>query len=288
MGKKFGDRKDGALIRKIDAMHFVIGNIYPNRCDNEAFIQERIELAPIYEYLEKKNADNPEYKYNFFQVIVAAILKTVVLRPKLNRFIKNGSFFQRNEISAAFVVKKIFSDEGEEGQAYIKVDEESTIDSVHNQIYKAVSATRSGVMDGTDKTMDIINTIPRFIAKAVMRFLMWLDKHGWIPSSITMSDPFHATVVLSNVGSIKLKSGYHHLTNWGTTSMFVMIGEKKLRPYYDENGNVTMKDSLDIGLTVDERIADGYYFSKSIRLIKKILENPEILDRPLGEAVEID
>lgn len=288
MGKKIGDRKDGTLIRKIDAMHFVIGNIYPNRCDNEAFIQERIELAPIYEYLEKKNADNPEYKYNFFQVIVAAILKTVVLRPKLNRFIKNGSFFQRKEISAAFVVKKIFSDEGEEGQAYIKVDEESTIDSVHSQIYKAVSATRSGVMDGTDKTMDIINTIPRFIAKAVMRFLMWLDKHGWIPSSITMSDPFHATVVLSNVGSIKLKSGYHHLTNWGTTSMFVMIGEKKLRPYYDENGNVTMKDSLDIGLTVDERIADGYYFSKSIRLIKKILENPEILDRPLGEAVEID
>ena len=41
-----------------------------------------------------------------------------------------------------------------------------------------------------------------------------------------------------------------------------------------------MKDSVELGLTVDERIADGYYYAKSIRLLKKLLDNPELLERP--------
>lgn len=285
MAKKIGDRKDGKLIRSIDSMHFIMAQIYPNRCDNEAFIQERIDLTPINEYLAKKNIDNPEYKYNFFQVVVTALLKIITLRPKLNRFIANGNYYQRNEVSAAFVVKKIFADDGAEGMAYIRAKDEDNIDAIHDKIYKYVSMTRNGT-NGTEDAMDILNKIPTFISKAAIHFIMWLDKHGWVPNSLISSDPFYASAVLSNVGSIKLKSGYHHLTNWGTTSLFVMIGERKMRPYYDEEGNMTMKDSLDIGLTVDERIADGYYYSKSIRLLKKILENPEILDKPLTEEID--
>ena len=85
MGKKFGDRRDGVKLRNIHAMHFVMPLMYPNRCDNEAFISERIDLTNINAYLEKKNADNPEYRYNLFQVMVTAVLKTITLRPKMNR-----------------------------------------------------------------------------------------------------------------------------------------------------------------------------------------------------------
>jgi len=92
--------------------------------------------------------------------------------------------------------------------------------------------------------------------------------------------------VLSNLGSLKLHSGYHHLTNWGTTSVFCAIGEAKKRPFFDEDGTVHMLESVDIGLTIDERLADGYYYSKTIRLLKKLLENPELLDKPLNEEVE--
>ena len=282
-----GDRKDGKLIRSIDNMHFCMAQIYPNRCDNEAFIQERIDLTNINKYLEGKNADGPEYKYNFFQLIVTALLKTITLRPKLNRFIANGNFYQRNDVSAAFVVKKIFSDSGEEGQAFIHGLPEDNIDSIHNKIYKAVSFTRSDSTDTTDDAMEILNKVPKWLGKAALHFIMWLDKHGWVPKSLIVSDPFYSSAVLSNVGSIKLKSGYHHLTNWGTTSIFVMIGERKMRPFYDDEGNMTMKDSLDIGLTIDERIADGYYYSKSVKLIKHLLENPELLEKPLSEEVEL-
>ena len=93
-------------------------------------------------------------------------------------------------------------------------------------------------------------------------------------------------LVLTNLGSIKLHAGYHHLTNWGTTSVFCAIGEIKKRPFYNDDGTFEMKPSIDLGLTIDERIADGYYYAKTVRLLKTLLENPQLLDKPLQEEVD--
>lgn len=285
--KHLGDRRDGVLLKNLDSMHFIMPIIYPNRCDNEAYISECIDLTNINSYLEKKNSDNPEYKYNLFQIIVTAVLKTVTLRPKMNRFIANGNMYQRNEISAAFVIKKIFSDNSEEGLAFIRSKAEDTLDTIHDEIYKQVSYCRKdGKKDSSTETMDLFNRMPRFLSKAIIKLVCVLDRHGMVPKSFIASDPYYSSVILSNLGSIKLRSGYHHLTNWGTTSIFVVVGEKKKRPFYDDDGNMTMRDSVDLGLTVDERIADGYYYSKTIKLLKRLLENPEMLEAPLKKEVE--
>ena len=140
-------------------------------------------------------------------------------------------------------------------------------------------------MDSTTGEMDILNKLPRWVGKAAVRFIMWLDKHGWVPDSMTCNDPYYSSVVLSNLGSIKLKCGYHHLTNWGTCSLFCIIGEKAVRPIYAPDGTMTMKETLDLGLTIDERLADGYYYSKSVRLLKHLLEHPEELEKPMKEEV---
>ena len=286
MGKRLGDRKDGTLLRDIDPMHFIVPLLYPNRCDNEAFISERIDLTNINTYLERKNADDPEYKYNLFQLIVTAMLKTITLRPKMNRFIANKNLYQRNEVSASFVVKKLFSDSGAEALAFIHAKDTDTVDAVHDEIFRQVSTCRSDKLDASSESMDIFNKMPRFISKFLVSIICWLDRHGWVPKSLIASDPYYSSVVLTNLGSIKLHSGYHHLTNWGTNSIFVAVGEKKLRPFFDDGGNVTMRDSVDIGLTIDERIADGYYYSKTVRLLRTLLENPELLEKPLSEEVD--
>ena len=85
---------------------------------------------------------------------------------------------------------------------------------------------------------------------------------------------------------MKLHSGYHHLTNWGTNSVFVAVGEIKNRPFFDEEGNMTMKNSVDIGLTIDERLADGYYYSKTVKLARYLLEHPELLELRAAQPVE--
>ena len=286
MGRKLGDRKDGVLLRDIDSMHFVMPLMYPNRCDNEAYISERIDLTNINKYLEKKNAGNPDYEYNLFQVMVTAVLKTITLRPKMNRFIANQAMYQRNELTAAFTVKKIFSDHGGEALARICAKDSDTIDTIHDEIFRQVSYCRSEEKDPSTAAMDVIQKVPHFLIKLVGAGARFLDRHGWMPKAVIATDPFQSSVVLANLGSIGLHAGYHHLTNWGTCSVFCVIGEKKTRPFYDDEGHVEMRDSVDLGLTIDERIADGYYYSKTIRLLKHLLENPELLDRPLNEKVD--
>lgn len=284
--RRIGDRKDGRLLRDLDGMHFIVPLIYPNRCDNEAYISERIDLTNITDYLLKKNDSNPEFKYTIFHVILSALIKTITLRPKMNRFIANKNMYQRNEVSAAFVVKKQFSDEAEEALAFIHAKDEDNIDTVHDSIFNQVSACRSEKPDRSTDSMDILNKMPRFLSKFLVWIITILDKHGWCPQFLIGTDPYYATFIISNLGSIKLKCGYHHLTNWGTCSIFCIIGEKKMSPFFDEDGKVQMRETLDIGLTIDERLADGYYYSKTIRLLKHLLENPELLELPANKKVE--
>ena len=287
--KRFGDRRDATLLRNTDAMHFIMGIIYPHRADNEAYIAERVNLEPIKAYLAGKNVEGIPFKYTFFHVILTALVKTVTLRPKLNRFYANENYYQRNKITAGFVIKKEFSDGSEEAVALLEAKPDATIDTIHQEIYQRVHATRNEQKKNTtDNSMDILNKLPRFLSKAVIRFIRWLDRHGWCPDVLIGDDPNYSSVFLSNLGSIKLRSGYHHLTNWGTCSLFCVIGEKKWTPLYDAHGLVEMRETVDLGLTVDERIADGYYYSKSIRLFKYLLEHPALLEQPMNTEVEYD
>lgn len=284
--KKLGDRKDGIKLHKIHSMHVIMPLIFPNRCDNEAFISERIDLTNINAYLAKKNASNPEYAYNLFQVIVTAMLKTLVLRPKMNRFIANNTMYMHKDISASFTVKKVFSDDGAEALAQVRVKGEETIDDIHNEIFRQISFCRSDKLDGGTESLNAVANLPGFLTRFVGSVARWLDRHGWMPADVTDGDPFYGSVYLSNLGSIKLGAGYHHLTNWGTCSVFCTIGAKKKRPFYDEDGNSQIKECIDLGLTIDERIADGYYYSRTVQLLKKLLENPELLEKPLNEEVD--
>ena len=284
----WGERRDGKLLKDIDSMHFIMPLMYPDRCDNEAFISEQIDLTNVMTYLDKKNAADPEYRYNFFQVMVTAVLKTITLRPQLNRFIANYNLYERNEVSAAFTIKKIFRDDGDEALAFIHSKPTDTLESIHKEIYRQVSYVRHEGKDQSTMSMDALQKLFGFppLKKALGVGARFLDKRGLMPASVIATDPFQSSVVLANLGSIKLRSGYHHLTNWGTTSVFVIIGEMKERPFYNEDGSEEMRMSVDIGLTVDERISDGYYCSRSIKLLKHLLDQPELLELPLGEKVE--
>ena len=287
--RRRGDRRDAVLLRETDALHFIMGIIYPNRADNEAYIAERVNLEPIKAYLAKKNVEGIPFKYTFFHVILTALVKTVTLRPKLNRFYANENYYQRNKITAGFVIKKEFSDGSEEAMALLEAKPDATIDTIHEEIRQRVQATRNEQkMNTTDNSMDILNKLPRFLSKAAIRFIRWLDRHGWCPDFLIGDDPNYSSVFLSNLGSIRLRSGYHHLTNWGTSSLFCIIGEKKWTPLYDQNGLVEMRETVDLGLTVDERIADGYYYAKSVRLFKYLLEHPALLERPMSEEVDYE
>ena len=288
--KRRGDRRDGTWLRDVDALHVIMPYLYPNKADNEAFIMEDIPLAPIEEYLAARNANlaEGEEEYKLFHVLVAAFVKTMTLRPKMNRFIKGGKMFQRNSLSVAFVVKKKFSDSGAEALAFKEFDENTTIEDVHRIISEEINECRSEKADNSTDKMDGLKKLPRFILRFVMWILHRLDECGRVPYSLIKTDPNHASCFITNLGSIGLKAGYHHLSNWGTNSLFVVLGKKRKVPTFKEDGSYTMEDIIPIGLTLDERIADGYYYSRTVKLLKYLLANPELLETAAKEVVDYE
>ncbi len=281
-----GDRFDAKYLKNVDSMHFIMPFMYPDRCDNEAFFSFKIDLTKVNEYIRKKNADNPEYKYNLFQCLIAATLKTITLRSKLSIFIHDRKMYKRNEISAAFTVKQEFSDEGGEVLAFIHSKPEWTIDDLHNEIHRQLLKLKNkSYVDESTGVMDKFNQLPKFISRPIISTICRLEKKGMILPALVETDPYHSTVNFANLGSIGLPSGYHHLTNWGTTSMFVVIGKSERMPFY-ENDQVVFKDGVELNITMDERIADGYYFSKSMKILQYFLQNPELLDHPFNEKLD--
>ena len=283
MGKRrIGDRSDGTQIRDIDAMHYVMPLMYPNRCDNEAYMKVSVDITKTEDYIKKYNEEHPDNRIAIFDIIIAAMLKTLRLRPQMNRFIANQTMYQRNCITAAFTVKKEFRDDGDETLARIVAEDTDNLGSISFKVREQIAKCK--VED--DESTDAMNFIKRLPAKHVIGAVArYLDRHGWMPKSVIATDPYQCSVVLTNLGSLGMDIGYHHLMNWGTNSIFVIVGTKKFKPFYDKDGNVTMKRVIDLAVTLDERISDGFYYGRSLRLVQKLIENPELLEGALSKEI---
>lgn len=285
--KKWGDRKDGIWLKDIPAMNRIMPSLLPNRADNEAHISVDIDLRPLNAYLEKINEGRTEDKYTFFHLVSAAIGKAFILRPKMNRFIVGSKLYQRKDVTIGFTVKKKFNDHAEEALAFFTYDPKETLESYHKKIMGQIHLTKSDVQKDTSTgAMDIVCKLPQWMISGIVKMVLWLDKHGWAPQALVGSDPNHAAVFLSNLGSIGLPGGYHHLVNWGTNSCFVIVGKKYWTKEYAADGTEDLHEVLPLGITLDERIADGYYYSGTVALVKELLAHPELLEMPADTPVE--
>ena len=285
--RKWGDRKDGVWLKDIPAMNRIMPSLLPNRADNEAYINVDIDIRPLNAYLEKVNEGRTDDKYTFFHLISAAIGKAFILRPKMNRFVVGSKLYQRKSVSVAFTVKKRFNDHAEEALAFFEYDPKETMASYHEKIMKVIHQTKSyEEKDTSTGAMDIVTKLPQWLITAIVKTLLWLDKHGWAPQFLIGSDPNHAAIFLTNLGSIGLPGGYHHLVNWGTNSCFIVVGKKYWKKDYYPDGTEDLHEVIPLGITLDERIADGYYYSGTVALVKELLEHPELLELPADTPVE--
>ena len=286
--KKRGDRFDGYWLRdEAPALAQFMAYLMPNRTDNEAHFSVDVDTRPLDAFLAKKNQGLEKDKYTYFHIILAACVKCVVLRPRMNRFIAGNRVYMRDHISVSFVVKKKFEDHSDEGLAYKRYDENDTIDTLHSSILEEIyQCRREDVLDSTTDIMTKVIKLPKWMMKLLANILFSLDRNGKVPYDLIKADPNYSSIFLTNLGSIGLDSGYHHLNNWGTNSFFAVIGKKHLEPEWHEDGSHTVRPVISLGFTLDERIGDGFYFSGTLRLLNKILENPELLEQPFSTPVD--
>ena len=285
--RRWGDRIDATLVRDNDPLHFFMPYLYPNRADNEAVLQEEVDLTALNAFLAEKNKGLTTDKYTLMHAVCTALVRTITLRPKLNYFIKGNRLYKRNDISLSFVVKKQFADNGKEALAFRKFGPETTIDTLHQTIMEEIHDCRSDKLDNSTAGMELFTHFPRWLMRIAIRILFLLDYYGRVPQSLIKADPNYSTVLISNLGSIKLSANYHHLSNWGTCSLFLVIGEKHMAPIFRPDGSYEMHEVVNLSITLDERIADGYYYAKSIQIFKHLLQHPELLNERADKEVEL-
>lgn len=283
--KKIGDRRDGVKVRNVDGMHKFMLRFSPTRCESEVYINHKMDVTNLVKYMEKKKSENPESKFTYFHAFATAVAKTIYNRPLLNRFVINNNYYDRNEVSISFVAKVQFTDEAKENLTVLKMKRNDNINTVNKKIASAVKNVRNNQDNKTDRAAIILGKLPNFLFKIVVGFLKILDHHDLLPTSLTGNLIYYSTVLMSNLGSIECGSIYHHLTDFGTNSIVLTIGEIKKEPYVTEDGKIEIHDFCDFGITLDERIADGFYFAKSVKVLEHILNNPELLEENVSEKI---
>ena len=288
--RRRGDRRDGKLAAGVPGLQTVMATLMPNRTDRECYLHDTIDVTELLKYIDEKNADHPDYKTTMFHCAVTALTRMVYERPLLNRFVQGGRIYDRNEISVAFVAKRRFEDHAEEALMFYVPKPTDTLDDVSRTIVGEVRETRKSEHStgGVDELLDKVAALPRPLTWGITYAARVMDYWGVNPSFLTDGDPNYSTLFLSNLGSIKCPAVYHHLNNYGTNSIMITIGEIHKEELLMPDGTKEIRDVIDIGATLDEIIADGFYFARSLKLVKHIFANPEILDRPIRIASGFD
>ena len=270
-------RKDAVLINDPDPFHSIVPYVMPKRTEAEVSTTTTIDITDLLKYIKKHNEEEGS-EYKLFHCICTAVARTIYHRPKMNIFIAGRKFWQRNDITLSFDAKQRFADEAEETLMTLKVKPEMRLDDISKIILGDVKKARSSGSNSLDKTMEIVGKLPRFVLEIFFWILSRMEYHGIYPQDLAKGDPNYTTCLLSNLGSIGADSCYHHLSNFGTNSIMATIGTM----YKDGKG----RDLVDMTITLDERIADGFYFAKSLKLMKHFLEHPETLNEKIADPID--
>ena len=280
-------RRDGTRVKGLDGYHKILPYVMPKRTEAEVSMTEQFDVTDLVKYMAERN-EKEGTNLKIFHAICTAVARTVYHRPKLNYFISGRTFYERPDITLSFVVKQKFNDNADETLMFLKVKPDMNFDSVSRLIIGDVTKVRKEKTNDLDKLMELVGSMPRFILEGFFGTLKILEYHGIMPKALTDGDPNYSSVLLSNLGSIKSESCYHHLSNYGTCSVMITIGTLHKEQKLMEDGEWRERDVINCTFTLDERLADGFYYAKSLRIVKYLLEHPESLTEPISEPVPVE
>lgn len=275
----FGRRADGKRVKDLMIIEKAIPYFMPIRIDGVNLYDQKVKCKPLDDFILKERQESGVH-FNYTELLIAACVRMIYERPKINRFVVNCQIFQRNEITVSMSVKPKLTDDADEitlkfhftGRENLYEVKKIVDDEIKKNIGNESAETHK-----TTKAAGALGKMPYWMFKAAMKFIRFLDRYGLLPKSLIDASPFHTSIFVADLKSIKLNRVYHHLYNFGTTTIFGTLGKVEYLPQSDRDGNIHTEKIMQLGLTLDERVADGLYYSNSVRLLQKYLENPELL-----------
>lgn len=291
--RRWGDRNDGYLVRNMDPMSKVVPYIMTTMTDSWVLFEDKIDITHTQEFIRDMRAGRIP-GLTLYQVIFAAMVRTVSQVPQINRFEQNRRVYARNHIKMAMVVKKGMSLAGERTTLMPFFDPADTLEQVVEKIngeMDKIDRTVTSVEEDENKTnfdaLEVaLSSIPNFLMKLVFWLLKKLDKLGLLPRALTDLSPFHTTAFITNMGSFGMDAVYHHIYEFGTLSIFGAIGNKEVVYETQRDGGVKRRVYLHMKFVADERITDGFSYGLAFKHIKSYIGKPEKLLDPPEKVVE--
>ncbi|MDD4967979.1 MAG: 2-oxo acid dehydrogenase subunit E2 [Paludibacter sp.] len=281
---RLGDRYDGWRLKNVDPMFSVAPFILKSRVDSQVLFEIKVPIDKIETFIRAHKEEIPDL--SIMHVVMASLVRLMSQRPNLNRFVMWHKIFARNHVNFSIAIKRSMSDTAEESIIKPYFLPTDTLREIVEKTTAELNGTLKNTQDNsTDSLSKLFGYLPDFLLRSVVFSLTLLDKVGLMPRMFNHASPFHTSFFLTNLGSIGIESIYHHLYEFGTCSMFVAMGRKTKENVADKNGAMTVQKSILLKFVLDERICDGFYYARSMRLLEKILSDPADLLNPPKEVL---
>jgi len=290
--RKRWERFDGYKLKSVPSFQKLTPYLMTTRDSSTNYFETTYDMTAVVKYLDEKNRtlkENPNpnisfEKYSHTQFFISLLVRILALRPHLNRFVSRKNIYQRHNIEIAYMIKKEFSDEGAVSTTVETFERDSNIDDIGNILHNSIKNVKKTTVDDTGSFIDSLMKFPNFIVFFVVWIFNALVYIGYCPAILRKIDVMQCSAMFSNIGSIGLDyAPHHHLYDRGTCSLLISIGKIRKKKYLTEEG-INEKDVLDFKISMDERIADGFYFVKTFKVLEEILQNPQQLDTRLKEV----
>lgn len=269
-------RSDGTLLKNLRAFEKIIPYVMEKRSDSQNFSKQVLCTDMIDDYIAEKKEQGLSITY--MHLFIAAYVRLIAERPLLNRFVMNNQIYQRNGIYVSMAVKRSLRDDGEEATVKFEFTGNENIFEITDIIDKEIAKARSyDKSNETDRLAEKVMSMPGFVKKIMVRTLKFMDQYNLLPEAVLRASPFHTTLFFTYLKSIDTSYIYHHLYDFGTTSIFVALGKTIKLPMVEKD-QVVVKKCCEIGYTMDERICDGLYYARSFKYLEKYLNNPQLLE----------
>lgn len=279
----FGYRKDGIKLKNIDPIIRLTSYIMKTRNDAQVETLKNVNCTNMDAFIQKEFENGN--KFSYMHIVVASLVRMYGLRPKLNRFVMSGRIYARKKIYISFTVKKRLSDDADETTIKLAFNGDENIFDVKKIMDEEIAkATIVKEETNTDKIAKKLLNLPHIILSPVVGFIKLMDKFGIMPKAVLEASPFHTSLFITNLKSIGGDSVFHHLYNFGTTGIFVGMGKEKLEPIVNREGQIEIAKIMKLGLVIDERVCDGFYYIQSVKAGVKCMENPNLLLERLDEV----
>lgn len=284
--RRWGDRKDGRKLRTIDPMFKITPYIMKRRSDSQNFFTEKLDISEAEKFCREQTRAGKK-NFSILHVIIASYIRVVSQRPAINRFVSGQKIYARNNIEVLMTIKKKMALDGEESCIKVQFEPTDTVYDVYDKLNKVIEENKGeSEANSTEKMARFLKWVPGWLIRFFVKLLSFLDYHGWLPRFILDLSPFHGSMIVTSMGSLGIRPVYHHIYDFGNLPVFVAYGAKQHGVRMDDEGNVKKYRYVEMKVTTDERICDGYYYASAFKMMKKIFENPHVLENPPEKVIE--